>query len=82
MSKPTKHYGKWRIRWIDEHGKRHSAVLDDHKTALLLLRQKELEADERRRGLRDPAPTERTFEDIAEYWERERAAVSTWCRYA
>ena len=20
MSKPTKHYGKWRIRWVDEHG--------------------------------------------------------------
>ena len=72
MSKPTKHYGKWRIRWIDEFGRRQSAVVDDHKAALLELRQRELEADERRRGIRDPAPTERTFVDIAEYWERER----------
>ena len=72
MSKPVKHYGSWRIRWIDELGRRHSAVLDDHKAALLLLRQKELEADERKRGLRDPAPTEKTFEDIVKYWERER----------
>jgi len=75
MSKPTKHYGKWRIRWIDEHGERQSAVLDEFKTAQLVLRQKELEADERRRGLRDPAPTERTVEDIADYWERERAPL-------
>jgi integrase len=72
MSKPTKHYGKWRVRWIDEHGLRQSAVLDDHKTALLMLRQKELEADERRRGLRDPAPTEHIVQDIIEYWERDR----------
>ena len=75
MSKPTKHYGKWRIRWIDEHGERQSAVLDEFKTALLVLRKNELEADERRRGLRDPAPTERTVDDIAEYWERERAPL-------
>ena len=54
MSKPTKHYGKWRIRWVDEHGERQSAVHDEFKTALLVLRQNELQADERRRGLRDP----------------------------
>lgn len=38
MSRPIKHYGKWRIRWVDEHGQRQSAVVDDHKNALLLLR--------------------------------------------
>ena len=58
MSKPTKHYGKWRIRWVDERGER----------------QKEREADERRRGLRNPPPTERTVDEIADYWERERAS--------
>jgi hypothetical protein len=61
MSKPVRHYGSWRIRWIDERGRRHSAVVNDHKAALLLLRQKELEADERKRGLREPVVAKNSF---------------------
>ena len=33
MSKPVKHGDKWRIRWLDEHGKRQSDVFDDYKVA-------------------------------------------------
>jgi hypothetical protein len=28
MSKPTKHYGGWRVRWTDADGKRQSVVLE------------------------------------------------------
>jgi hypothetical protein len=31
VSKPTKHYGAWRIRYLDEHGVRQSDVFADHK---------------------------------------------------
>lgn len=31
VAKPIKHGDKWRIRWIDEKGKRQSAVFDDYK---------------------------------------------------
>jgi hypothetical protein len=33
VAKPTKHGARWRIRWLDEHGKRQSAVFDDYKRA-------------------------------------------------
>jgi hypothetical protein len=33
VAKPVKHRGKWRIRWVDEHDKRQSAVFDDYKRA-------------------------------------------------
>jgi hypothetical protein len=29
VAKPTKHRGKWRIRWLDEKGQRQSDVFDD-----------------------------------------------------
>lgn len=39
MSKPTKHYGKWRIRWTDELGKRKSFVFDKYRDALFVLKE-------------------------------------------
>lgn len=73
MAKPTPHYGAWRIRWIDENGTRQSAVHDDRREALFQLHQRQLEVDERRRGLR-PTPAEpKTFLDIAAYHEQHRA---------
>lgn len=74
MAKPIKHRGKWRIRWIDEHGERKSEVFDDRREAAFQLQQRELEAEERRRGLRTAAPDERrTFDDLADYWVKNRA---------
>jgi integrase len=68
VAKPTKHYGKWRIRWIDEHGERHSEVYDDYRDAALKLRQHEVAIEEVRRGLRKPFPIDKTFDDLADYW--------------
>ncbi len=33
VAKPTRHGDKWRIRWLDERGRRRSAVFDDYRTA-------------------------------------------------
>ncbi len=72
MSKPTKHYGKWRIRWIDENGHRQSEVFEDRREAAFQLQQHELEAEERRRGLKPAAVEPKTFADLATYWEKHR----------
>lgn len=72
MARPTKHYDKWRIRWVDENGKRQSEVFDDRREASFQLQQRELEAEERRRGLK-VAPTEpKPFTALADYWEKNR----------
>src|SRR5882724_7680666 len=73
MGSPIAHYGRWRIRWTDENGARHSEVLTHKRDAEFKLRQHELEVEERRRGLRPPAMERKTFADAADYWERERS---------
>jgi len=72
VSKPTKHYGKWRIRWIDEHGKRRSQSFSDHKAAALALKQRKLAVEERKLGLRRPEVRPRRFAEAAAYWEHNR----------
>jgi hypothetical protein len=46
VAKPVKHYGRWRIRWVDENGARKSEVYDDYRAAAHKLREHEV-----RRGL-------------------------------
>lgn len=72
MGKPRKHYGRWRIRWTDENGKRHSQVFDDRDQAALELQRRKLEAVERKRGLRPGPPPLKKFSDAADYWEKNR----------
>ena len=59
MAKPTKLYGGFRVRWTDENGQRKSAVYEDRHQAALELQRRKLEVEERRRGLRAAAATER-----------------------
>lgn len=72
MAKPTKHYDKWRIRWTDHLGKRQSEVFDDFKTASYELKKKEAEAEEVKKGLRSPAPINKTFDELCDYWLEKR----------
>jgi hypothetical protein len=51
VAKPRKHGDKWRIRWLDEHGKRQSAVFDDYKRAQTELSRKQVEVEEIKRGV-------------------------------
>jgi hypothetical protein len=50
MAKPTKHRGKWRIRWLDADGKRQSEVFEDYNDATRALRGRQVETDEVRAG--------------------------------
>ena len=56
MAKPAEHKGKWRIRWIDEKGRRQSAVFDDYKRAQTELSRRQVEVEEIKRGIRNAAP--------------------------
>jgi integrase len=73
VAKPTKHGTKWRIRWLDDRGQRQSAVFDDYKRAQTELRQRQVEAEEIRRGVRNAPPPEKTFGDLCDYWIENRA---------
>ncbi len=73
VAKPTKHRGKWRVRWVNEHGRRQSAVFDDYRRAQTELSRRQVEAEEIKRGIRNAAPPEKTFGDLCDYWLENRA---------
>jgi Phage integrase, N-terminal SAM-like domain len=73
VAKPSKHGDKWRIRWLDEHGKRQSAVFDDYKVGQMELRRHQVEVEEIRRGVRNATPPDKTFGDLCDYWLEKRA---------
>lgn len=73
MSSPVKHYGRWRIRWIDADGKRRSEVYIKHRDAELALQRHEVEAEETRRGLRPKPLASRTYGELADYWLEDRS---------
>jgi hypothetical protein len=52
MARPRKHYGKWRIRWVDEHRCRQSETFDTPDEADFAQQKHELEVKEVKRGLR------------------------------
>lgn len=74
MARPTKHYGMWRIRWVDENRKRHSEVHEKRDDAVLRLREHELRVAEIKRGRRFPDPPPKFFEEVVEYWQKTRAS--------
>ena len=73
MAKPTKHRGKWRIRWTDHAGKRQSEVYERYKDAEQALRRHQIEVDEVRGGARLPVVRDKTFNDLCDYWLATRA---------
>lgn len=73
VAKPTKHRGKWRIRWIDEKGERQSAVFDDYRRAQTELSRHQVEVEEVKRGIRNAPAPEKTFGDLCDYWLENRA---------
>ncbi len=72
MAKPTKHYKKWRIRWVCEKGLRQSEVFNDFKTASYELKKRESFVQEVKLGLRIPLTSKKTFSDICTYWIEKR----------
>ena len=75
MSRPRKHYGQWRIRWVDEQGVRQSETYDTREDAVFALSKHELEAKEIKRGLRSPLPPDKTVGELCDYYEAKRAPL-------
>ena len=75
VSKPTRHYGMWRVRWLDENGKRKSEVYPKRDDAVFMLRQHEQRVAEIKRNRRSPDPVDMPFDDLAEYWVKVRSAT-------
>ena len=79
MTRPVKHYGRWRIRWTDHVGERQSAVFESHDDARRALLLAESEVERIRLGLVLPTPTERTFAELAAYWrEVKLPTLAAW----
>lgn len=72
MARPVRHRGKWRIRWLDETGKRRSEVYDTHNEAEHNLRRHQLEVGEIKRGIRTAVPGGRTLANVFDDWEKHR----------
>jgi len=66
MAKPTKHRGKWRIRWSDHAGRRQSEVHDRYQDAELALCRHQLEALEIKRGERSAMVRGKTIGDLCD----------------
>lgn len=75
MSTPIKHRGKWRIRWTDENGNRHSEVFAERRDAVFQLRRRVQEVEEVRRGLRLGTPPKKTVNDLLDYWLTKRSVL-------
>jgi len=68
MAKPVRHRNKWRIRWIDENGRRRSETYDSRSQAEIMLQRHLLWVKEIRLGLRTGYCPDKTFNDLADFW--------------
>jgi len=68
MSKPVKHRGKWRIRWVDENGSRQSEVYDSYRDAKIMLEQHKAEVTQIKEGIKIGYLRGKTFNDLADWW--------------
>lgn len=74
MAEPELHYGKYRIRWKDEKGKRCSQVFETRKIAKEELRKRIFEVQQVEAGLLRKDNHTITFGMLADYWLEHRAA--------
>lgn len=73
MTRPIKHYDKWRIRLVDAQGKRRSETFDTFAAAQRRLNELRIEKDEIRAGRRAPIDHDKTFDELCDYWLERRA---------
>lgn len=78
-SEPIRQGDKWRIRWTGEFGQRRSETWPDYNTALLKLREHELEVERIVQGYRGVVDTSRTFNNVFDYWIEKRAPLKRSC---
>ena len=70
---PTPHRGKWRIRWINEHGRRKSESFDDYEDAKFALDRHLVHVQEAKRGLRALSVPDKHFNALCDHWLATRA---------
>jgi integrase len=73
MARPRRHGDKWRVRPLNEFGKRESYVFDDYNAALAKLAERQHVVAQVKRGLRSPDPPAKRFGELCDYWEQNRA---------
>ena len=71
-ARPEKFRNRWRIRWLDADGKRQAEFFDKFADADKALRRRQTETDQVRVGERDRPPPQKTFNELADYWEKNR----------
>lgn len=74
MSGVSLHYGKFRIRWFDENGKRCSQVFNSRKEAKEALIRLQYEVNVRIAERAAGIEPEKYFDDLIAYWLEHRAA--------
>ena len=68
-ARPVRLKDKWRIRWLDHVGDRHSAVYDSYRQADQELRRRQAEIEDVKLGLRaPPCQVEHKIADVLDYW--------------
>ena len=72
MGRPFKYRGKWCIRFTDEAGKRRKRSYDHFRDADLALAQEKARVKEVKRGLRSPAPPDKFYGQLCDYWRDHR----------
>ncbi len=72
MGRPIKHGSKWRIRPLNENGKRISLTFDTFKEAEYALKKLEAEVHEIRCGFRAPRPLDKTCDELFDYWIKNK----------
>ncbi len=75
MAKPTKFRDRWRIRWLDENGRRQSECYADRREAALALKRIEANVAEIRAGRRNAPPPERSFGELCDRWIEARVPL-------
>ena len=73
MAKPVKHYGKWRIRWVDQYGRRRSQTFESYAEAETALALRTLEKRGIQTGLNLASTTRHRFGDLCTRWVEHRA---------
>ena len=67
MAEPTRHRGKWRIRWYDQSGKRRSKSFATHSAAKKAQRRYEVAAENHALGIGPPPIEDVTFDKLCDH---------------
>ena len=74
MARPTRHHGKWRVRWTDATGRRRSETHETETQAEAALRRHQFVASEIRAGRWRPELVPHDFRALAQRWMEDRAS--------